>query len=581
VILRAARAAVTAAVVTATAAAVGCSSSSSSPVPRPPFAISTAQARSLLLDSWVSDGTRGFFVDGALSPSQPAFSLYDTRWELMLAGRSGRGTAGLSRSSVAGWIGGALDGRMGASGLPVIGQLDYAVAILSLVKAPVDRAEVATTLGRLLSDGRYRADTRVPAPDWGSTAIAVGIETQLGLPVPAQVVARARAALAALSPRSVTAASVIDTVSLLQIAAALDARHVVTVPAAHLAGLVSAAEAGLSPAPPGAGATAAWLAAQVSLRAAAARLHAPLPALKPSSCQGILDSSGAVRLPGQPMADPQATLDAATLGCRGVRPPPIPAHSRAGWPSAQAVADSLAASTAAARAARTVGVLDRYAASLRNQISTVWLPALRRSGPSQTATNEVDRTNLEVLSVVLGKPPTGPLARPAPLPAAGSAAAGNDIAILVALTELAYSAPTAAELVAARSAVNRLVNRPRAAPSIVHAAWLELAARVFSEPLLHRRAAAEAAQLQITPGVYAAGHPASTASLTASTIGTWIRGDPGDLLGRWSRAGLCNWARCAETHQALASLDYLPMKTLAAVLAAASGKVGELFPIAF
>src|SRR5688572_13884000 len=85
----------------------------------PPLQITENEIRELLADAWVVDGKRGFFIDGAHSTRRPAFSLYDTHWQLQLARKSGR-DSGVKTTSMQVWLASALDGKMRPSGLPAV-----------------------------------------------------------------------------------------------------------------------------------------------------------------------------------------------------------------------------------------------------------------------------------------------------------------------------------------------------------------------------------------------------------------------------------------------------------------------------
>lgn len=544
--------------------------------------ISAAEVRTLLLDSWVTDGRRGFFVDGAHSTANPPFSLYDTLWQLRLCQRCGQGTAGLSPASVQAWIGGALDGRMDSSGLPAIAQVEYAAQTLDLVGAPVDRQRVARTLDRLRRGGGYCTSVSAAQPDWGSTALAVRIQVQLGLPVPSQVVADAAQSL---NSHAVAPASLAQVISLLQIAGELGTQLGGAVPAQTLAGLVHAADRTLS----GARVDAAWLALNASLRRAAAQLAVTIAPVSPGSCTQLVDRDGSVTLPGQPAPDPQATFYSLELGCRGVRTPPLSAHSRAGWPNHNAVAGSVGASAAAMRVAREVRLDCLFANALQHQTREVWLPAMQHEASPRTVGTQIDQVNLRILAALIGEHLARDVDNALPAPAISESGEGtNDVAMLLDLINLAQSSPSPQRLTDAKAIVTAAVEGRGALPSLVCAAWLEVASQIFSDPNLHERAVAEARHLRIAPGLYAAsrsttaGAPdASEASLTASTIGTWIERPTTDVVRRWAEAGLCTEDRCAETAKDLERLDSMPMATLATVLASQRRAYGEIFPIAF
>jgi hypothetical protein len=322
-----------------------------------PAMISDQKAARLLDDAWVSDGHRGFFIDGAGSARTPAFSLYETLWQLRLARRAGRDSDGVKPAQVQVWIGGALDGNLTASHLPSIAQIYYAVEILRQVGAPIDRPRVARALERLRSGGRYRSNVDSRTPDWGSTSLAMRICMTLGLPIPPAVAREAKEALAHLE--TVTASDLGRAISLLEIAGQLRQRRV--------APLLRAAAALLATVRP----DAVWLSYRASLRGVATRLSVSLPPIGDDLCGAVLNAEGGVSLPGERSSDAQASFYASVLGCR-VSLPASP-HARGGWPTPAAVAGSLAASTAAARVAARLGRLGSFASPLAAQVREHWL----------------------------------------------------------------------------------------------------------------------------------------------------------------------------------------------------------------
>jgi hypothetical protein len=350
-----------------------CAGAPTDPVTPP----STDTVRALLADSWVGDGNRGFFVD-ASSPS--AFSLYDTEWNLHLAERTGRGDAGLNAEAVARWLQPALAGEADAD-LPLIAQLDGAVRTLTRLGRRVDPVTVARTLAGLHRPGGYASGKTISTPDWGSTAIAVHIESTLGLPVPADVISAASRAISAPT----AGMPVARRIALVQISA--------NVPIPSTQDIARAAEAALADTPP----DAAWLAAEFSLREATQRLHIPLPALGTARCRPLVNATGTVTLPGQRTADPQATFYADWLGCGGGKPM-LPPHSRAGWPTRSAVEKAIGVSVDAFRIARDIGVDGDYAAPLTRQVREVWLPGLRGKTPA----SDPNVVNVKLLATALG-----------------------------------------------------------------------------------------------------------------------------------------------------------------------------------
>jgi hypothetical protein len=390
----------------------------------PPPMITADEIRALLFDSWITDGRRGFFVDGAHSTTSPPFSLYDTLWQLRLGQYAGQDTAGLSPVSVQAWISGALDGRLDGSGLPAIAQVEYAVQTLDIVGAPVDQRRVARTLDRLRSGGRYRTNALAGEPDWGSTALAVRIQTQLGLPVAPEVVACAEQALNSYGVEPAAAPRLTQAISLLQIAGDLSTQVRRVVPEQAMAGLIRAVDQRLS----STRVDAVWLAQKAALHRAAAQLGIEVAPVGPGSRAHVTRSDGSVTLPGYAAPEPQATCYAIELGCRDVRIPSVPAHSRAGWPDYNAIARGVEVSAAAMRVAGEVRMDRLFVKPLQRQIREVWLPAMRQALPARSMSAHVNQVNLRILAALVG----GPVAHDVDgvLPASGGRQ-GNDVVMLL------------------------------------------------------------------------------------------------------------------------------------------------------
>jgi hypothetical protein len=529
---------VVAAAALATTLAGGCGRAA----PRRPAAVATItpdQVRASLTDSWVSDGRRGYFVDNAHSAAHPPFDLYQTYWRLRLAQWSGHAGDGVSAGAVQAWTGGALTGDLAVSGLPAIAQIDYAIRMLGLLHGKADASRVAKAVERLRSGGLYRIDATA-APDWGATALAVDVLTRIGAQVPAPVLAAVRAALGGPPPGG----GLPQLVALLRTAGELGPRATGSVPATVLEGLVHTAYVTLSDAAPKADAV--WLTQQDDLRTTAKLLGLTMPAVAAQSCDRLVGADGGVRLPGQPGPDPQATLAALEAGCRTARVPADTAHAPGGWPNREAVADAVRASTAGMRVAREAGVTGRFAAPLRRQVAEVWAPANR--GPAATPGTRVERTNLRILAGLLGGAAASAVVRALPAPALGG---DGDFAMLGYLLDLTYPSPSRPEQARAKATVlSRAAGN--GSPSMIRAAWLESAARMFAEPALHQRALAVVRSLR--PATPAGG------GLTDVAIGSWV-------------------ARTAPT-PAPAQGAGAPLADLAVVLAVRHGAFDELFPVA-
>lgn len=493
--------------------------------PPPGFDLSNAAVGDVLQDAWVSDGAGGYFVDRA-----NAFSLYTTTWEAAIAGQEHLPT-GLVPSSVASWVDPALRGQLSASDLPPIAQLDDAVQLLG---STVDKSVVADTLAKLHGNGGYRSDFTEASTDPGATAIALQLLDRFGLPIPSDVATNVSEALTATTPAQAEAAPPANVVTLLQAGAAIPALRSTL----RGDGLVPAlADAlGRIPADP------AWLATESTLHSVASTVGLSLP---PVSCGSLVGADGQVRLSGQSTPDPQATFYASRLGCTHLTA--LPAHSRAGWPTADATAAALASTAAAMRVADDLGVANRYAAQVGHEVTATWLPAAKQTE---------DRANLRLLAAAVGGqlPAIVDKALPAP-----TVDAKTDSATL--LMELAAQprAPAGASN-AVRSASSQ--------SAMVRAGLWQLASVELADPALHQQATNLVRPLEVRPGVYADGS-GRKASLTASIIGSWITGRGAGATEDWARAGL------------LSTAIQLPMAMLASVLDCRADACRNAFPVAF
>jgi hypothetical protein len=526
-------------------------------------------ARQLLRDAWVTDGRRGYFVDGADSATATPFSLYETAWRLRLAARSGQDPRRLvDPGRLRPWVTAAEQGRLDSSGLPAIAQIDLAVDALLTTGGTVDRGQVAHALESLRAGGGYRTAPSARTPDAGATAVAVRTLTRLRLPVPGPVRAADSRALADLSGRH-TAVVPDQVVPVLQTAAALGVTGVDRERAVRLA---RAAEGALSPM----GADPVRLASEGALRDAAVALGARLPRFDPATCDGRVRRDGGIALPGGSRSDPQATYWALRLGCSAVRAPAPGAHSRAGWPTEQARESALSASAAAvAVAARSVGGVAGFAGPLARQVREVWLPRVARPAPYDTA-ELVDRVNLRQVAGALGPSVTDDVDKGLPTSTLRGVKATDDARLLLGTLDARGSTPARHALCAARSPLRTAA--ARSGGSLVRAAWLAAAADLCHDPGLRTRATETARTARVTAAVYRAG---TGPSFEASVLGTWIERPRTDALTAWARAGLCHGDRCAETPARLRATDHTPLRTLAVLLAARAGDYGGLFPVAF
>lgn len=505
-------------------------------------------AAKLVRDSWVSDGRRGYFVDGAWQTRAPAFSLYETRWRAALEQRATSRLVTLAAPSLARWVPAALTGGQPGSGLPALAQVAYAADLLRLAGAHFDPGPALAVVESLRAGDRYRSSAARTEPDWGSTAAAVHLLATLGAAVPPQVADAYRHELGA-PPGDLVGHAVSDLQGAVD---ALGEELRAGDLRATAVGALRRAAAELSELPT----DVVRLDAQVTLRRVAAALGVTDLRDDASWCGRLVRPDGGVALPAQSTSDPQGSYLAQELGCRGARtPPPLP-HSRAGWPTPTAAANALPASLAAVRIAQALRLPDFYSAGLRVQ-----LPAWPTADPA-------DALDGLLLAAALGGHPALDVHRwqgwQTPAVLAGMAPV-RLVALLMAGT-FGRRTPSAA----LRGRVAGL----GATTDVLTAATLEAATRLFGDPALHDRAARQLPALAVAPRVYRPG-PGAPASLYASALAAWITGvrpTADDLR----RAGLCRGLRCADLpggHRDPEALSLLPAGT-AAVL-------GTPGPVAF
>ncbi|GHD90572.1 hypothetical protein [Streptomyces naganishii] len=524
-------------------------------------------ARELLRDSWVTDGRRGWFVDGAASADRSPFSLYETAWRLRLAALNpGRPAVDPERLRL--WARPAERGRSDSSGLPPVAQIDLAVDALLTAGGTADRADVGRALEALRQGGGYRTAPSAARTDPGSTAVAVRVLTRLGLPVPVPVRQADAAALERLSAREAATAPG-EVVPVLQTAALLGATGADRTRAAALA---TAAARALSAYP----VEPVRLAWEGVLRDAAPRLGARLPAFPAAACDGHVLPDGGIGLPGARQGDPQATYWALRLGCSAVRVPAAGAHSRAGWPAGQTGQTALSATAAALALARGTGRSAEFAGPLARQVREVWLPRERRPAPYDTA-RLVDRVDLRLVARALGGALAREVDRGLPAPSVRGVRAADDARLLLTALD-AGDSPAARRTVCATGSPLRAAPAAGGGASIVRATRLAAAAGLCHDPALARRARAEAAAVRAGTALYRSG---TALSFEASVMGTWIERPRADAVTAWTRAGLCEGDLCAETPARPRTADGTPLRTLAVLTAARSGDYGALFPVSF
>jgi hypothetical protein len=437
-------------------------------------------------------------------------------------------------------IGQALTGDLTTSSLPSIAEIDYATGILAMLHAAAASTAVVAALARLRSGGEYRVDASAE-PDWGATALAVAVLSRLHVPVPAVVVGAVRSALTGRP----AIGDLAEFIAFLQTAGEL--RQSVPVPLTVRQALVRTAASGLAQVE--GAADAVWLVEASDLRTAAGLLGVAVPPVAAVTCARLVGGDGGVRLPGQSGADPQATLAALDVGCRQARVPPEVPHSRAGWPTASAAASALPASAAAVQIAQQAGVIGAYAAPLRREIEHVWLPELRR--PATSLAGQAEQSDLRILAWLLGGSVVGAVGRALPVPAV-TGIGGSDFGMLLYLLDVTYPSPSATKQ--ARAFIGAQAARS-GTPSMIRAAWLELAARTLAEPSLHQRALAIVRSLR--SGVQAQG------DLSGAAIGMWVEQEA------WTPA----------LTVPAAGTSALPLADVAALVCLAHQHFNQMFPI--
>ncbi|MGW5869076.1 hypothetical protein ACWFRJ_43900 [Streptomyces sp. NPDC055239] len=572
------KAAVRACCVALLVAVTGCGSGGPSGVRDAGAGAPRVDARQLLLDSWVSEGKRGYFVDGAQSTAGSPFSLYETTWRLRTAKLAGSRGVHVEPDRMRPWASAAEQGLLESSGLPAIAQIEFAVQAQLAAGGSPDRARVARSLEGLRSGDGYRTARSAKAADQGSTAVAVRVLARLKLPVPAQVRTRAAGLLASLTPAGVTrdpgaAISVLQTAGALRLT-----------PPPRTAALAAAAHRALAQR----GMDAVRLASEDALRTAAGQLGAPLPAFDPASCAAAVRPDGGVALPGGTAGDPQATYLALRLGCAGAKAPAPGAHSRMGWPGKEARETALGSSAAAMAVAGRTGYTEPFAAGLARQVREVWLPAAsRHKAPYDTAQLAV-RVNLRQLARTLGAPLVRTVDAGLPAPTAASVPAADEARLLLSALDLGASARGRDRLCAPSSALRTVKSRSgkggsgkggsAGGGSLTRAARLAAVAGACDDARLRQRAVRESGASRVGEGVYSSG---KGASFESSVAGVWITRPGTDVEAAWRRAGLCAGDRCAESGDRLKSADHTPLRTLAVLLAVRAGAYDGLFPIAF
>jgi hypothetical protein len=529
--------------------------------------------RELLLDSWVSDGKHGYFVDDAWSSTRSPFSLYDTYWNLRLGELDPQRRVKLKKESVARWLEAAQRGQAGR--LPAIAQIHYAAHIAMMVGADVDRMHVGDALETLREDGRYRTggDSK---PNWGSTDLAVDVLVSLGLPVPDAVTTAVRNGLEQVRPPLDAPRVVEDVAPLLSVASTLKAG----VPTREaLLKRINEAVVAL-----GEDADNVWLAAQASLRQSALRLGGRLSPLTDSMCDRLHGPGRTIAMPGAAAPDPQLSLYARSAGCVQTVLPPPEAHSRAGWPLPEAVGNAMQATTAGVRLSEIVDVRDLSVQErVRNTVFDIWLPNDATSPDLADLEKALQAARLRALGTsfspddqkrldqALGDPPI--------------VGAADDLSRMLALANIFHVKDPSLRRAAAVRVSN--ASPSTATSSTIFAAVAdELIARILGSDAMHARAVATTRSLHVTDGLYALGHVAESALTTASAIGSmtasvlaaWITGSSIPILA-WNSFGLCQSGRCAESAQDLAGIDASSIVIVALMRACVDHGCGERLPI--
>jgi hypothetical protein len=487
-----------------------------------------ATARDIVLDSWVTDGKQGYFVDA--SASTTPFSLYDTFWNIKLLSSNARDD--LNSTRISRWLKTSIEGGQSENSLPKIAQISYAVGISKLMNIESDKQVIAKVLESLRHRDSYAPNPNVK-PNWGSTSQAIEILASVESDVPREVTHNLRQTLR--KPPPLDLQNAVDVyVPTLEAAVALD--DLLTDKAVINQRLADALKILSEPSDP------VMLSAYSRLRDVAARVGRTLPAISAHTCTNLL-REGLVLSPADTKPDPQLTYYARRAGCNAGSGPVSSFHSRAGWPILDAAA-SLRDTVSGYRLATLVDESPKYRAFVAATLSAVWLPAFKRLKGVSDSELLATAARIQVLANNLGVPhrlEESTTLRVDP-PRVSNPASDIEFLILV----LHADRPTQIK------ALTRLLDdrQPMMSPTADNAflaAEDEAMARVLNHPNLHRDALAILGKLRKPDGTYSIGTDAADAapSMVATLLAAWIKNEsvPTDF---WKTRRFCTSTYCAE-----------------------------------
>lgn len=476
----------------------------------------------LLLDSWVSDGQIGFYVDDAWSKARSPFSLYDTYWNLRLAEWDPGRSAGIEKHRVALWLRNALKGDHNVDSLSKITQLHYAVQVSSLLGLSLDKQQVNQTLEQLRFGGNYRSNPQ-EAPSWGETALAIEALALANLPVPKPV----RSAIARAAVKQPAKLSLKNVVSdLVPILRAIGALNGAGLPRSLVARQVARALAVLD----SAAADPLSLGPRTVLSRLARQFKVPVNSIAMTPCMPL----------GSHGLDLQLVYYAKQTGCLRDALPPAGPRSRAGWPTPRAISNSLRSTVAGLHLARAIGIqAGESKTKIQNMLRNVWMPEYEAAGD---AASLVLAARIQMVARSLGQEG---------MPGATSPDDSSDLSRMLSLYSISKSNGAAARRI--------IPQRPK---SMLDAATLELASRILGDAHLHEMATRVSNSLKLANDAHVLESEQTLPSMTATAIAAWITESaiPRDAWVRW---GMCEGHRCAESSAELPNVESTSLRVLA------------------
>ncbi len=542
----------------------GCTSStvedSGEGIPKPESPIlSDDSLRAILLDSWVSDGQSGYFIDGAWDEASSPFSIYDTWWNIVELERRGGSLSSLQAGSVERWIVSAAAGQKRASELPPIAQISYAVKISEKIGIEIDPVRIEQGLRSLYRDGMYAASKDSEA-NWGSTSLAVEVLATVDLPVPPSVVDNIRMVIEQPVVDRKSAVSVL--LPALEAAVALGPDMLsARIEEERLSQIDGVLGRHRDP---------AWLGAKAALSRIAKNLHGEIRPLSDEDCTEIINPAGFVQFePGRP-SDAQLNFYAASLGCK-VKGASTPPHSPAGWPSPTAVATSIRATIAGLRLAEMLDLpLEGYQRLVSKTFDTEWLPAYQAQPREPSFTSSLAEMRLRLLLSIVGH------GRQALIEAAveGPPSSYNDDVsrLVLGLSKMHRSEEPGFPLAEPESDAEP--------SSIFGAAIEEIRFRAGLSEDSHTVALEAIERLRLPDGTYRMGLGAESAeaSMTASALALWISGVKWDPE-TWATLGFCSPAGCRELSLDTKAEKKLSLTVLALYRSCQVPGCGGFFPL--